>query len=159
MPPHSNDPLSIDVIHTLVRATHYMQREFNARITAVHIPYPVSAPRLRVLSAVAEAGKIRMNELAAVLGIKARTVTDFVDALENDNLLVRVPDPTDRRATLIQLTELAQAHLEPILAVQSEVADQLLKNLSIAQRSRLYDLLQLLIQNKDADLSCEKDGS
>ncbi|WP_223836609.1 hypothetical protein [Paenibacillus oceani] len=57
------------------------------------------------------------------------------------------------------MTELAQAHLEPILAVQSEVADQLLNNLSIAQRSRLYDLLQLLIQNKDADLSCEKDGS
>ncbi|WP_223836608.1 MarR family transcriptional regulator [Paenibacillus oceani] len=41
-----------------------------------------------------------MNELAAELGIKARTVTDFVDALEIDNLLVRVPDPTDHRATL-----------------------------------------------------------
>ncbi|MEF3307762.1 hypothetical protein PV433_02475 [Paenibacillus sp. GYB004] len=57
------------------------------------------------------------------------------------------------------MTELSQAHLEHILAVQSEVADQLLDNLSIDQRNRLYELLQLLIQNKEADLSCGKDGT
>lgn len=157
MTPHSKDSLSMDVLHTLVRATHYIQREFNTQITAIDIPFQVSAPRLRVLSAVSEAGKIRMNELAIVLGIKARTVTDFVDALESDKLLVRIPDPTDRRATLIQITELAQTHLNHILAVQAEAADKLLGNLSIAQRNQLFDLLHLLIENKDADLSCGDD--
>lgn len=157
MTPHSQDSISMDVLHTLVRATHYIQREFNTQITAVDIPFQVSAPRMRVLSAVSEAGKIRMNELAIVLGIKARTVTDFVDALESDKLLVRIPDPTDRRATLIQITELAQTHLNHILAVQTEAADKLLGNLSIAQRNQLSDLLHLLIENKDADLSCGDD--
>lgn len=149
MPLDSDNPTEIDLIHVLVRSTHYIQREFQSQLSALNTPFQLSGPRLHLLSVVAEAGKIRMNELAARLGVKARTVTDFVDALEHDKLLVRTPDPADRRATLIQLTELAQSNIDQVLAFQSKIAVDLLGNLSIEQRKQFYDLLLLLIKNKD----------
>lgn len=98
-----------------------------------------------------------MNELAAKLGIQARTVTDFVDALEKDELLVRIPDPTDRRAILIELTELANAHLSETLKNQAVIANQLLQNLTTEQRKELLELLLLLISDKDLSNPCDDD--
>lgn len=151
----TDNPLAIDVIHVLIRTTQYLQREFTTQISTHNTPFQVTGPRLRLLSTVSDAGKIRMNELALKLGIKARTVTDFVDALEKDNLLIRIPDPTDRRATLIQLTELAQAHITEALAMQKKIAEGLIGNLSLEQRKQLLDLLFLLIEEKDLSSPCE----
>lgn len=153
----SQNPSAIDVIHVLVRATHYVQREFNTQITALGMPFQLSGPRLRMLSVVSEAGKIRMSDLAANLGIKARTVTDFVDALEKENLLFRTPDPADRRATLIQLTELAQSHIKQVLAIQTEIAEKLMETLPPEHRKQLLDALLLLVENKDLDNACTAD--
>nr|WP_213535669.1 MarR family transcriptional regulator [Paenibacillus sp. J45TS6] len=146
---NSDQPEAIDIIHLLMRSTHYIQREFQSQLSTMNVPYQLTGPRLRLLSVVAETGKIRMNELAVKLGVKARTVTDFVDALEQDKLLVRIPDPTDRRATLIQLTELAQSNMEQVLAFQAKVADNILENLSVEQRKLFFGLLLQLIKDKD----------
>lgn len=147
-------PAAIDVIHLLMRSTHSIQREFQSQLLTLNTPFQLTGPRLRLLSVVAETGKIRMNELAGKLGIKARTVTDFVDAMEQDMLLVRIPDPTDRRATLIQLTELAQSNIKQALAFQAEIADKVLENLSSEQQKQFFDLLLQLIKNKDISDMC-----
>ncbi|UVI28947.1 MarR family winged helix-turn-helix transcriptional regulator [Paenibacillus spongiae] len=152
----SDNPLAIDVIHVMVRATQYIQREFTAQISSLDMPFQLSGPRLRLLSIVSEAGQIRMSELAARLGVAARTVTDFVDALEKDRLLVRIPDPTDRRATLLQLTELAEANINQALEQQAKIAEKLIENLSPEQRKQLLDLFLLLIEEKDLSNPCEE---
>lgn len=90
-----------------------------------------------------------MNELAVKLEIQARTVTGFVDALEKENLLVSIPDPKDRKATLIRLTELAHAHLNEALEQQAVIAEQLLQNLTMTQRKELSELLLLLNNGND----------
>ncbi|RED59431.1 MarR family winged helix-turn-helix transcriptional regulator [Cohnella phaseoli] len=149
MSTHSDVPSPIDALHLLVRATHALQREMENELTTYPIPYPISAPRLRVLEAVAATGSVRMKELAERLNIKARTVTDFVDALERDGLLLRMPDPTDGRATLIRLTELARNHLNEALAYQAQVASRMLANLPDEERSHLCQLLHKLIEGKD----------
>jgi DNA-binding MarR family transcriptional regulator len=150
--PNQINPPAIDIIHILIRATYSIQREFEAKLAALDIPYHTSGPRLRLLSIVSEAGKIRMNELAAKLGVKPRTVTDFIDALERDKLLVRIPDPTDRRATLIQLTELAQSSMDQVLALQTDIAESILEDLPSEQRKQFYALLIQLIENKDLSI-------
>ncbi|MCZ8510895.1 MarR family transcriptional regulator [Paenibacillus filicis] len=154
---HFKDPQAIDVIHILVRATHSIQREFKTQFSSLDIPFQITGPRLRVLSTVSEVGKIRMNELAAKLGIQARTVTDLVDALEKDNLLIRSPDPTDRRATRLQLTELAQAHLSEALSKQTEIAEKLVQGLTQEQRSQFLELLLHLFNEKELPSACEDD--
>lgn len=154
---NANDPLAIDLIHTLIRTTHFIQRNFQTQLSSIDFPFKISGPRLRVLSTVSEAGKIRMNELAAKLDIQARTVTDFVDALEKEGLLIRIPDPADRRAILIQLTELAQANLKEVLEHQEVIADHLIRNLPPKQRKELLELLMQLIDGNDLCSPCESD--
>ncbi|MCR8844256.1 MarR family transcriptional regulator [Paenibacillus sp. SC116] len=155
MIPYSSTPESIDIIHVLIRTTYHIQREFDAQLSTLDVPFQISGPRLRLLSTVSQSGSIRMNELAAKIGVKARSVTDIVDALEKDKLLVRIPDPMDRRATLIQLTKLAETHLSQVLALQDEISDRLLGNLSLEQRKQFLDLLFQLNENKDLSQPCE----
>ena len=61
-------------------------------------------PRLRVLEALATNGPMMMRALADQLGISARNTTAVIDALETAGLVARQPHPTDRRATLVELT-------------------------------------------------------
>jgi len=145
----TDNPPPIDIIHVLVRTTQHIQREFSAQLSKLDLPYSVTGPRLRLLSVVADSGPIRMSELADRMNIKARTVTDFVDALEREKLLIRVPDPTDRRATLIELTDLSRDHLSETLAYRDGIANKMLANLSEEQRNQFYGLLLRIIEDED----------
>lgn len=147
---------SVDVIHALIKTSHYIQREFEASIASLDMPFQISGPRLRLLLKVSESGKIRMSELATKLGIKARTVTDFVDALEQEKLLIRLPDPIDRRATLIQLTDNAKDQILKVQSCEKEAADILLKNLSQEQRENLLNLLLGLTNYNEVQCSFDE---
>jgi DNA-binding MarR family transcriptional regulator len=57
-------------------------------------------------------GPERVSELAEQLGLDSTTVTRHLDELESRGLVVRRPDPTDRRAVLVHLTPKAVAQLD-----------------------------------------------
>lgn len=58
-----------------------------------------------LLRQVAESEPLRPGELATRLGVEASHVTRTVQQLEGTGYLSRVPDPADRRAQRIELTE------------------------------------------------------
>ncbi len=80
-------PTASEVIMTLIATSHRIQRVFNARLSRQKGAVKLSGPRLRLLMAVEEVGRLRMGDLAEDLGITARTVTTLVDALEREGLL------------------------------------------------------------------------
>ena len=62
--------------------------------------------RMQVLSLLARAAEpLIMRQLTQALGITARAVTGLVDGLEAEGLVRREAHPTDRRATLVSLTD------------------------------------------------------
>jgi DNA-binding MarR family transcriptional regulator len=46
----------------------------------------------------------QMNAVAGFLSVTPRNVTGLVDNLEASGLVERVPDPADRRATIVRVT-------------------------------------------------------
>jgi len=64
----------------------------------------LSYPRLGVIETLATRGPTMMRDLAAHLDLSARNMTAVVDSLEEGGLVLRRPHPTDRRATLVELT-------------------------------------------------------
>jgi DNA-binding MarR family transcriptional regulator len=72
---------------------------------------------------------LRMGELAARARLAKQTMTTMVRLLERDGLIVREPDPGDRRATRIRLTPRAR-EFEP-------VAEEVLAELDALVASRL----------------------
>ncbi len=139
-------PTASEVIMTLIATSHRIQRVFNARLGRQKGTVKLSGPRLRLLLAVEEVGRLRMGDVAEDLGITARTVTTLVDALEREGLLVRLPDPTDRRATLLELTEQARTQFEQVRRLQMELGEELVAPLDPRQRRLLLDLLSRLNQ-------------
>jgi DNA-binding MarR family transcriptional regulator len=68
----------------------------------------LSPQRLRILGSIHERGPRIMSELKYELGVTATNVTALVDSLEKDGLVIRQPHPTDRRATVIELSDKAK---------------------------------------------------
>ena len=132
------------VIQALLVAAHAIQRFTGTCIARCTFPAKLSGSRLRVLCAVDEAGSLRMGDLATKLGVAGPTITDLVDGLEKEGLLRRRPDPTDRRATLLDLSPEAHAQFERVRALQREMSEAILAPLDAGQRRQLLELLTLL---------------
>jgi DNA-binding MarR family transcriptional regulator len=65
----------------------------------------ITHARMRLLGALYFGGSRIMSALSEDLGVTRRNVTALVDALQKEGLVRRSPHPTDRRATVIELTE------------------------------------------------------
>ncbi|MFC0214789.1 MarR family winged helix-turn-helix transcriptional regulator [Paenibacillus chartarius] len=137
-------PLAGQVMEMLIKTTHRLHLQFESHLATYDIPEYLTGPRLRFLVTVSEAGKIRMSDMAVKCGIAPRTVTQFVDALEQEKLLVRVTDPYDRRATLLQLTDTAAPLIAKARAAMSESAEKVLAALPAEERSQLFEILHKL---------------
>ncbi|WP_048647325.1 MarR family winged helix-turn-helix transcriptional regulator [Nitratireductor soli] len=81
----------------------------------------VTAGEARTLSHAARAGSVRQNVLAERMGVEAMTLSSYLDRLEARGLVVRVGDPRDRRAKLVELTEDAGAVLDAVALVAAQV--------------------------------------
>ena len=89
-------------------------------------------------------GPRRLGELACALDVAPRSVTSKVDLAEQDGLVRRLPDPTDRRATLLELTPAGRSLLEAISAQRHEGAAERLGRLSRAEQAELLRLLRVV---------------
>jgi DNA-binding MarR family transcriptional regulator len=83
-----------------------------------------------VLGWLEEAGPTRLTVLAAASGASQPAMTQLVGRLERDNLVVRLIDPEDARATLVDLSEAGRAFLAELRRVRRDRLAQLLDTLS-----------------------------
>lgn len=71
-------------------------------------------------------------------------MTNRVDRLAERGLVVRGPDPEDRRGVLVRLTEKGRKTVDGALDELLVRETELLQNLDPVQRSQLADLLRQL---------------
>ena len=84
---------------------------------------------------------MRLSELSDHLHIAPRSTTEVVDALESRDLVQRRPDPDDRRATLVEVTEHGVSVLD---AIRGTEAERVFGRLSPADRAHLARILRKL---------------
>jgi DNA-binding MarR family transcriptional regulator len=65
----------------------------------------VTPAQCHALLALEESGSLPNGELAALLQVDASTLSRTIDQLDLKGLVVRQPHPTDRRATLLELSD------------------------------------------------------
>jgi len=65
----------------------------------------LTLPRLLLVERLGCKGPAMMRTLADELGLSPRNMTALVDSLEAEGLVRRTPHPTDRRATMVELTD------------------------------------------------------
>jgi len=82
--------------------------------------------------------------------VSSGTMTNRIDRLEASGWVARIPDPSDRRGTLIQLTDEGFELIEA--AVTAHVANEhrILETLDDAEKAVLSDLLRKLLRPFEA---------
>ncbi len=138
----------------LMMTAKMIHRFAESRIAEHKKFHKLSRPRMGVLFIVQHSGGIRMGDLAAKLGVAPRTVTDLVDGLEQDGFLHRIPDPSDRRASMLELSSLAQKEFEHIVSMRSKFIDEIFSPLSSDEKDTLISLLKKLREGPIRDLNC-----
>lgn len=107
-------------------------------------PWQIAPSQSRAITVVERHGAIRPSELAEHLRIAPRSVTEVIDALEERGLVRRTPDPDDRRASLISLTEGGLDITAAIRAARAAEAEVIFGRLTTAQRTQLRRILSTL---------------
>ena len=74
-----------------------------------------------VLLSFSRHGRLPMRVMGDRLQLHPTSVTNIVDRLQADGLVRRVPHPTDRRATLVEITESGRAVLEDATKAVTDV--------------------------------------
>lgn len=137
-----------------------IRAEIDRRIAAAGLG--LTAAESRTLTHAARAGAVRQNVLAERIGVEAMTVSNALDRLESLGLVERAPDPTDRRAKLVRLTEAADSVLAETAAIASDVRRKAAGDLSAADWAALLATLKDVRANLQAcrdEAAARKEGA
>ncbi len=93
----------------------------------------LTVPRATLVWLIHHHGPSTQRALADAMKVTPRNVTGLVDGLEATGFVTREPHPTDRRATLVSLTERGATVLAQMAGGHRELARQLFADLSPAQ--------------------------
>jgi DNA-binding MarR family transcriptional regulator len=100
--------------------------------------------RMRLLGVLHCKGPQIMCDLGEDLGVTARQVTNLVDAMEAEGVVRRAAHPTDRRATVIEITCQGMAQAEQFYGPYHEKLLAVYRELPEADQRELLRLLQTL---------------
>jgi DNA-binding MarR family transcriptional regulator len=126
---------------TLAEAFWAVARRLRDTSQETLAPWDINPSQLRALRVLRRHGVMRLSELSDRLRIAPRSATEVVDALESRGLARRRPDPGDRRATLVEVTEDGTGVLD---AIRGSEAERVFGRLSPTDRSHLARILRRL---------------
>lgn len=129
---------------TLPEAFWSVARQLREASREALAPWDITPANLRALRALGHHGAMRLSELSGHLHIAPRSATEVVDALQSRGLVERHPDPADRRATLVEVTERGAGVLDAISAARGTEAERVFGRLSEADRADLGRILRQL---------------
>jgi DNA-binding MarR family transcriptional regulator len=129
---------------SLAEAFRAVARDLRRRTLAALEPWDVTPSQARALGVLRRHGALRLRDLAAHLRIAPRSATEVVDDLAGRGLAERHPDPADRRATLVRLTERGARTAAGVHADRAAGADGFFARLDEADRAALARILATL---------------
>ena len=97
-----------------------------------------------VLRLLADGEPLSQQALATKAGVDPTTMVALIDALEGKGIVVRKPDPTDRRRNSIELTDTGRATWKNARAAYIAAEAEFLEPLSADQAAQFRDALQVL---------------
>jgi DNA-binding MarR family transcriptional regulator len=92
---------------------------------------------------------LRMGALSKRMMVTGGNVTGITDQLEQEKLVVRVPDPKDRRAYAVKLTEEGRRTFADMAAVHERWIEELLQDVAADDKGSLIDLLSQMKRHLD----------
>ena len=109
----------------------------------------VSLARSKFLCFLSKLGPCRSTDIADALNFAPRTVTEALDGLERDRLVERKPDPADRRAKIVSITETGRQVLEAAEMPRKQLLEEIFSALDDKQLDQLQSIVGSLVNKVD----------
>jgi MarR family transcriptional regulator for hemolysin len=102
----------------------------------------LSLPQCKVLGYLSRNEGISQARLAELTETDPMTLVRTLDRMQQDGWIERRPDPADRRAHRLFLREAAKPVLQRIWKIADQARNEVLAELSSAEREQLIELLE-----------------
>lgn len=136
-------------------------RMLNKSLAETFGRYGLNGGEFDVLATLRRSGgpySLTPTELYRSMMLSSAAMTNRIDRLEERNLVVREPDPEDRRGVRIRLTDEGFGLIEAALEAHVEGEERLLAALSAEEREHLANLLSRLMASMEAGQRTETQG-
>lgn len=144
-PVHGGEPGSLRTL--LMRVARLSRQAWVADLE----PYGLSPHLARALTVIAhaEGGGTRAADLAERLRVSPRSATEVVDALADKGLVQRSPDPGDRRAKVIGLTDSGARLVAELDESRSRRDDEIFAGLDERDQGALARILTRVLEQNE----------
>ena len=135
------DRSSVRVWLRLLSCTMAIEKEVQRRFA----DQDMTLPRFDILAALdRKPDGLPMGALSKALLVSNGNVTQLVQKMVRDGLVEIRPLPTDRRSSIVRLTEEGQERFHKLARAHHDWIDHMLAGLDYTQRERLYVALGVL---------------
>lgn len=135
--------------------TNWAARLFARELERQLAPSGIAPAYMPVLFALADGSRLTQKELARRAAVEQPTMAATLNRMERDGMIVRQPDPGDKRSALVALTPLALGKVATVEQVVSAINTLALEQLAPDERQQYLSLLGRVIavlEAQDTDL-------
>ena len=127
-----------DINHRIYQKVSRLFRENN---------FGVTLEQFSVLTILWYEDGLKQQEIALRLNRDKTTITRIINNMIRENLVIKVPDKTDQRVTLVYLTHYGRQSQEKMVRVTGNIYMQLMNGLEKSEIDRLIKYLNKIKSN------------
>ena len=142
------DPAAKHITGRIVRLASLFHEQFERAYQSAFAPLGLNAGDFGVLAPLRRAGEpfeLTPTELARHRMITSGGMTAALDKLERKGLVTRVPNPNDRRGTLVRLTDDGRRLIDEAMELHTACEHELVSVLSADDLRELERILRQLV--------------
>jgi DNA-binding MarR family transcriptional regulator len=131
----------------MLSCTVRIENDIRSRLRAT---FDITLPRFDLMAQLERhPDGLRMGELSKRMMVTGGNITGITDQLEREQLVTRVPDPKDRRAYAVKLTDAGRSAFATMARVHEGWIEELLKDVSSDDKGQLIELLSHMKRGLD----------
>lgn len=147
LPPVPVSPEVIEIERALTRITYLSTRSRQHERLMANAGVPLDRAAVALMRQMADSDSLRPGELAHRLGVEASHVTRQVQQLQKSGYVDRVPDPDDRRAQRVRLTDAGREAVDRVRAAGAQGMQHALAHWSPEELRQLATLFHRMVDD------------
>jgi DNA-binding MarR family transcriptional regulator len=108
--------------------------------------FPITPPQFTALLWLNEEGDMTIGELSQKMYLACSTMTDLIDRMEKNGVVVRVRDERDRRVVRVRMLERGKAIIEDVMKARREYLAEILSTFSPEDVESIRKRLSMLYE-------------
>jgi len=133
----------------MLSCTTRIENEIRSRLRTT---FDITLPRFDLMAQLQRhPDGLRMGELSKRMMVTGGNITGITDQLEREQLVVRVQDVNDRRASAVKLTQAGRAAFDEMAAVHERWIEEMLADVAAEDKATMIALLSTMKRSLRVD--------